>query len=278
MKLFLRLLMVLLISLLSLTACGGGDDDDDNDAGDDDAGDDDAGDDDAADDDAADDDAGDDDSGDDDDDDNDADDWSDFFPPPAGPLGTYRIYINEEETEFSDIPVEVVGEDSTTFPGETYSLLQAGDFDASATNGQRTWFDLYTVLQAGIRRSEVYEDLKAPDPTFSITFDPAILIEFDQAVGETRTNDTTGTWDFGDGVTVESDFSAAATVQDDNASIDVPFGTVTGCRKVALAVTETGDDGIPFTTDSTFYVHPDYGIIRIEMVPGFFSIDLVALP
>jgi len=275
-KIWYMWLVLFLSSLTALVACSSGDDDDDS-ASDDDAGDDDAGDDDAGDDDAGDDDAGDDDAGDDDAGDDDAgdDDWSDLFPPPTGPLGTYRLYINEEETDFNDIPAAVTNEDSTTFPGETYSVIELGDLD-TATNGQRTWFDLSTELQAGIRRSEIFEVTK-DDPSFSITFDPAIVIEFGQPVGETRTHSTTGTWDFG-GTTVDADFEAAATVVDDNATIEVPFGEVTGCLHVALTVTEIDGEGNEFPIDSNFYIHPAYGFVRVEMIPGFFSAELVDVP
>jgi hypothetical protein len=258
-----------------LASCGGGDDDDsDDDDASDDAGDD-AGDD--VSDDAS-DDAGDD-AADDAADDATDDDYSEFFPPPAGPLGTYRLYIDEEETEFSDIPAEVVGEDTTTFPGETYSLLQLGNFDEASTDGQKTWFDLSVELKAGIKRSEVYYQAtgKETDPSFSITFEPAIMIDFSAPVGDEQTSSAVGTWDFGD-TTVESDFDAAATVLDDNATIEVPFGEITGCLHVALTVTETGEDEVPFPVDSEFYLHPVYGMVRVEMIPGFVAMELVNPP
>jgi hypothetical protein len=282
-SIFLQLVFItaILAAAFTFSSCGGGDDDDDNDDASDDA-DDDAGDD-SGDDDA--DDTGDDaddDVDDTDDDIDDDDDWSQFFPPPAGPLGTYRIYIDEAETEFSDIPVEVIGQDSSTFSGETYTVIQAGDFSANSTNGQKVWWDLSTEMQCGIKSSAIYNEIgnkstKSPTPSFSITFDVPLVIEFGQAVGETRTHETPGTWDFGD-ATVESDFEAAATLVDNNATITVPFGEITGCLQVALAMTETGEDEIPYTVNSTFYLHPQYGIIKIEMVPGFFSLVLVNPP
>ncbi|MCZ7586011.1 MAG: hypothetical protein M5R36_23285 [Deltaproteobacteria bacterium] len=184
--LFLSLLLAFLG--LDVVGCGCGDDDDDDDGGDDDddAADDDAVDDDAGDDDAADDDAGDDDTGDDDATDDDADDdddeWSDFFPPDAGPLGVYRLMVTDAPLLTADIDTSVWGQDTTTFPGEEYTLIEAGNFDETETYGLKGWIDLSTGMQAAVKRSEVFFvfDVGAKDQTwtYAAEMDDPLIFEF----------------------------------------------------------------------------------------------------
>jgi len=122
--LFVYLIVLALLGLgLTLSSCEGGDDDDTG--GDDDTGDDDS---------------GDDDTGDDD---------SDFFPPAHGTSGTYRLCYDAEETLCFDLPGEVIGQDSDTFPGETYTKIELGDFSKSEPTGLVMWFDLSTFDRVG---------------------------------------------------------------------------------------------------------------------------------
>jgi hypothetical protein len=60
-------------------------------------------------------------------------------------------------------------------------------------------------------------------------------------------------------------------------SIEVPFGTVDGCLKVHLETTEESTKE-EFTIPMDFYIHPEFGIVQVDLIPGFMAMKLVETP
>ncbi|MCZ7586005.1 MAG: hypothetical protein M5R36_23255 [Deltaproteobacteria bacterium] len=115
---------------------------------------------------------------------------------------------------------------------------------------------------------------------FSIVLDPPIFIDLSGGSGSTDTASGSGTMDFdgADPPDAEVDYEIDIEVVDDNASITVPFGLVEGCFEVVMTTSESVDDETPFEIEIHFWIHPIFGLIRVDLIPGFEAIELAGLP
>jgi len=62
------------------------------------------------------------------------------------------------------------------------------------------------------------------------------------------------------------------------ASVEVPFGTVDGCFLYSVDAWEAmGEEDPMGPMHVDVYVKPDFGIVRISMVPGYDAMELVSV-
>lgn len=252
------LFICLCLGACFLAACG--DDDDDNDTG--------GGVDDGADDIGDDDTMGEDDT----DDDDDADSFEDWFPPDPGPLGTYRIH---GFSTYWDVPGEITGEDSTTFPGETYWVMSFGDADKGESAGAKIWADFSTPYKPGVKAMEGYE-AGSENGVWSVReiFDDILYLAFDGDVGQTKSQTTTGTMYFPDQDPMDFNLRVDTTLTSLSASTDVPFGTVDNCIQALVKFSNPAYPDSSWGGD--FFFHPVYGIVEAAVFPLFDVVELVS--
>ena len=252
--------LVILAALLLIAmpiAVGSCDDDDDDDNDDD-------GDDDATDDDATDDDATDDDATDDDDDDDDDTAGAGWYPPPPG---ISFVYDATEWTALEyQLTATVIGDDA--FDDGTYTLIEMGDLEAGDAIGLQTWFELVTEGEVGFKGANMYwtDQTKASgEPDGSFVMDDVIVIYAGSTEGVPQTSSSDGTWSDPVYPNVSVSMEITSTTTDADASVTVPYGTVDGCKQVAISIFEDfATTYVDRTVNATLYLHPDLGLVKID--------------
>mgnify|MGYP000960450643 CR=1 FL=1 len=266
------LMAIFIMTIIASCSCDDDDDDDTTDDDDDNDGDDDDDDD----DDSADDDSDDDD--DDDDDTTDDDTGPEFWPPEAGTVGTYRLCYDPSETICHNVPVTIVGQDSETFVDGTYTKMEIGDFTQADPFGMIVWLDLSTENRVGFKASEAYFGGIGDGGEWDMYAEAQTIVEipFDAGIGVMQ--QTGGDVDFyfksKDPDEVHS-FALETTLLATDATVTVPFGTVTDCWEIQCDMTITDPYGT-YTDSYTMYYHPDYALVQSPIMPGFCTLELVS--
>lgn len=205
-----------------------------------------------------------------------------FFPPLTGLSMLYRIW---EGNDSFDALGQVVGLDNQTFPGETYTKIQAGIFNAQENRGVILWLDLSTFRQIGFKAAEMYwswgEGKTAkPNAVFDWgmreVYDQPLKVIYDGDVGDTFESEATARFYFnGDPNDFEDiTMKVETTLTSRTASVEVPYGTVNNCMLLDCAFTQTDSWGTG-TFDGQYFLHTLLGVVYSDMIPGFAAVELV---
>ncbi|MCZ7585138.1 MAG: hypothetical protein M5R36_18415 [Deltaproteobacteria bacterium] len=198
----------------------------------------------------------------------------------------YRLFLNEAMTSYLDVPAEVVGQDTETFPGEDYTVIQVGDFTGEDPTGVIFWFDLQTKDQIGFRAAEMYNGVlyKSAKATSAHWVarqeaEETLWLYFNQGVGNSASDTATATtWEW-DGFTESElytyDITFDLTVLSDDETVTVPYGTVTQAKHVYGDLDEIADDWQEYGT-AEFYFHADLGLVSADVITGFWGVQLVS--
>jgi len=201
-----------------------------------------------------------------------------FFPPPDGTAWLYQVNWGQQGERQFHMLATVVGEDDTTFPGESFTRIEMFDTtEAQFKTGMILWLDASTPLQLGYKAVEVYQGFQhakrnqqqgqewdekyvADETTYSI---------FSGDEGEQVQVTSTGRIYYGgEEVGEPATLVADVTVESLNATTTVPYGTVSNCVKL----TGTGTKTTPsdnFQTPLEICLSPALGIVSVNMTPGF---------
>ncbi len=266
-------LLLVLTLIVSLGACSSDNDDSsdgDTPDGDDPDGDDPDGDDPDGDDPDGDDPDGDDPDGDDPDgDDPDGDDpdihphwqvgWQDFFPD-ENESAVYRStpYGGEAEDLQTHLEYDV------EYEGGTWTRIVIGEPEPDHT-GVAIYINETAPWVVEVKGVASYNK---DGSGFTESFDTPITFRLDTALDVETVYDGEISMFGGDPM----DVTYAVTVTDFNADVTVPYGTLSGCMEVKIAVSGEflGDDLVV-----TIYAHPEHRIVSWTDPPGFMSLELV---
>ena len=192
-----------------------------------------------------------------------------FVLPEDGAQFTYLL------TPYGDDPYEVTAEygETAEIAGGTWSKLALLNGSDTAPRG----FISYTRVE-GTRlefiRADVWQFGTDPAvPDFYYELEAPIGGDMDAPEGSSETVSGQGTLCFGDSCdaySIESTF----TVLSWSESVQVPYGTVEGCRHISLSTTASDLGG--FTLESEWWAASGIGMVKATEPPGLASMELVS--
>ncbi len=199
-------------------------------------------------------------------------------PPDLRTTYMYRMHTGAPG-EYKDFP-GLLQEETVEYDGETWYRGQVGNFTADAGEGLTVYVAPALDEEMGVglafKACEVYNGQK--EPQFWYSFTPAIKAWANVPVGDKQTVTASGVLGF----SVDEPMSMEATVEytlvSKNASVEVPYGTVDGCYLYSVDAWEAMGEEEPYgPMHVDVYVKPDFGIVRISMVPGYDAMELVSV-
>jgi len=215
---------------------------------------------------------------------NDENNLTSFSPPLDGTAWMYEVDWDPQGNTQFHMMATVVGEDDTTFPGESYTRIEMFDTTQSELlTGLILWLDASTEYQMGYKAAEVYLGFlnNKKNKQQSQVWDQKYVADvttysiFDGTVDELVTVTSTGYMFFDGGDVGEpTTLIAQVTVASLNASTTVPYGTVNNCVKLTGTGTETMF-GHTYEFPLEFYLSPTLGIVSVNMMPGFTNAKLM---
>jgi hypothetical protein len=168
-----------------------------------------------------------------------------------------------------ELATRFVASDDTL--GEPHSMYEALGYNGKNPVGVRIWLDVsnpWHIVFFGINAYQNSGTLD--DPTITYRFAEPVDIAVDMQVGETRSQDYQPTEHIsgvGDGA---GDATVNYTLLEADASVEVPYGTVTGCYHY-----EMHNTGVDMQVE--VWWKPGLGLVKASEIAGILDIELAAV-
>jgi len=183
----------------------------------------------------------------------------DLLAPADGDTWTYVSGGVELEARF-------VASDDTL--GEPHPMFEAIGYNDGNPVGVRIWLDVsnpWHIVFFGINAYQNQGDLD--HPTISYRYPQPVDVQVDVQVGDTRSLDFQSTESIVGLGSSDGETTASFTLLEADASVDVPYGTVTGCYHLEMAA-----EGAGFTIE--MWLKPGIGLVKASEIAGVQDIEL----
>ena len=192
--------------------------------------------------------------------------------PAAGKKALYRVSTCGQGADWLDFEATVDAEaDYKGTPCMKIALNQVGG-KASIL----AYIDVSKPWTVKCHAIEVWGDGDADNPGMAYVFEPPFELSMDPTqdhqVSQGKGKMMFGTTDGGvQEITVDS------TMESTDATIDVPFGSVTGATHFKVTMKECPETGECPTTgfDADGWFHPEHLVVKLLVVPGYCEVELV---
>jgi hypothetical protein len=168
-----------------------------------------------------------------------------------------------------ELTTRFVASDDTL--GEPHSMLEYLGDNGGNPVGVRIWLDVSNPWHLVVFGINAYQNSGTLDePTISYRYSEPVDVPVDLPVGEARSLDFQATESISGVGSSDGDTTINYTLLEADASVTVPYGTVTGCYHLEIEATGAG-----FKVE--LWLKPGIGLVKASEIAGVQDIELAAV-
>jgi hypothetical protein len=192
--------------------------------------------------------------------------------PEAGKKAVYRVSDCGSPPGWTEF--EATADANADYDGQPCMKIALNEVDGGASIV--AYADVGTPWVIKAYAIEVWGEGDTTLPGMAYVFDPPYELSMDPTIPQ-QVSTGTGKMTFGATSGDALEISVDSTLESTDATVEVPFGTVTGVTHFAVTLKECPVEGnCPFDgfpADGWF--HPDHLVVKLAVVPGYCEVELV---